>query len=179
MPPIPLFAAFILLGTATLAFAQEPSPQKRSFLGRLLHPFNSAEKVPEYRNPKLRGLVLSVQIPSEPVKLAEVRQLPVSVLLSNRGDRAVELSFPTEQRIEILLHNAAGQIVTAGRTTAPSKRILRPFSLIPTNTWSIPRRSRRVISRRAKFLPSRRWSRPIRSWTRNVNRSPRRKKGDE
>ena len=41
-----------------------------------------------------------------------MRQLPVTVHLANRGDKAVELSFPTDQRIEILLHDAAGRVVT-------------------------------------------------------------------
>lgn len=107
-----LFTLLILLAAASLVPAQEHTEPKRGFLGRVLHPFSSSEKIPEYRNPKLRGLVLSVELQSEPVKLAEMRQLPVTVLLTNRGDRAVELSFPTEQRIEILLRNAAGRVVT-------------------------------------------------------------------
>jgi len=104
----PIFAALILLGPVSLAPAQE----KRSWLGRVIHPFGSTEKIPQYKNPKLRGLLLEVQLPPDPVKLSEVRQLPVTVRLTNRGDRAVELSFPSEQRIEILLRDAAGQIVT-------------------------------------------------------------------
>mgnify|MGYP003694405019 CR=1 FL=1 len=52
------------------------------------------------------------ELPPEPVKLSEVRQLPVHVTLTNRGDRAVELSFPSEQRIEILLRDSTGRIVT-------------------------------------------------------------------
>ncbi len=108
----PLLAALIVLAAPALAFAQERSVPKRGLLGRMLHPFSSTEKIPEYRNQKLRGLQLSVTLPSEPVKLSEMRQLPVTVTLTNRGDRAVELSFPTAQRIEIYLHDAAGRVVT-------------------------------------------------------------------
>ena len=105
----PIFAALIFLAAASLAPAQE----KRSWLGRMLHPSgSSSQKIPEYKNPRLRGLVLDVQLPPEPIKLSEVRQLPVTVHLTNRGERAVELDFPSEQRIEILLHDAAGQVVT-------------------------------------------------------------------
>jgi hypothetical protein len=104
----PLCVALILLAPASDAPAQE----KRGWLGRVLHPFSSTEKIPQYNNPKLRGLLLSVELPLEPVKLSEVRQLPVRVLLTNRADRAVELNFPSEQRIEILLRDAAGQVVT-------------------------------------------------------------------
>jgi hypothetical protein len=104
----PLFVALILLAAVSGAPAQE----KRGWLGRVLHPFSSKEKIPQYKNPKLSGLLLAVELPLEPVKLSEVRQLPVRVLLTNRGDHAVELNFPSEQRFEILLHDAAGQVVT-------------------------------------------------------------------
>jgi hypothetical protein len=101
-------ALLLLLAAISLALAQE----KRSWVGRLFHPFGSSEKIPEYKNPKLHGLVLALELPEGPVKLSEMRQLPVRVTLTNRGDRAVELSFPSEQRIEILLHDSAGRVVT-------------------------------------------------------------------
>lgn len=108
MRPAPIFIALLLLAGVGLAPAQE----KRSWLGRVFHPFHSGNKVPQYKNPKIRGLVLAVELPPEPVRLSEVRQLPVRVTLTNRGERAVELNFPSAQRIEILLHDAAGRIVT-------------------------------------------------------------------
>lgn len=111
MRRLTLFAALLLLAQPTWLAAQETSAPKRGFLGRMLHPFGSSTKIPEYRNPKLRGLQLRVEIPPEPIKLGEMRQLPVVVHLENVGDRAVELSFQTDQRIEILLHDAAGRIV--------------------------------------------------------------------
>ena len=104
----PIFCALLLLASAAGSSAEE----KRSWLGRVLHPFGSSHKIPEYKNSKLRGLVLAIELPPEPVKLSEVRQLPVHVLLTNRGDRAVELTFPSEQRIEILLHDSSGRVVT-------------------------------------------------------------------
>jgi hypothetical protein len=103
-----LCATLILFAGIIDARAQE----KRSWLSRVMHPFGSAEKVPEYKNPKLRGLVLAVEIPQEPVRLSEVRQLPVHVTLTNRGNQAIELNFPTEQRIEILLHDSSRRVVT-------------------------------------------------------------------
>jgi len=103
-----VFAALVLFAATSVASAQE----KRSWFSRMLHPFGPSEKIPTYKNPKIRGLALAVELPSEPVKLAEMRQLPLHVLLTNRGDKAVELHFPTEQRIEILLHDSTGRIVT-------------------------------------------------------------------
>jgi hypothetical protein len=101
-------AALLLLAMIVTA----PAEEKRSWVGRLFHPFGSSEKIPEYKNPKIRGLLLTVELPAEPVKLSEVRQLPVHILLTNRGDKAVQLIFPTEQRIEILLHDSTGRVVT-------------------------------------------------------------------
>ena len=101
-------ATLILFAVITDLRAQE----KRSWLSRAMHPFGSGEKIPEYKNPRLRGLVLAVEILQEPVKLSEVRQLPVRVTLTNRGTQAVELNFPSEQRIEILLHDSSRNVVT-------------------------------------------------------------------
>ncbi|CAN5487276.1 hypothetical protein BH18VER2_BH18VER2_12480 [soil metagenome] len=96
-----------------LSLQDAPAQEKRSWLGRLFHPFSSSsEHIPKYKDPKIRGLVLTVELPSEPVKLSEVRQLPVRVVLTNRAERAVELSFPTDQRIEILLRDYSGRVVT-------------------------------------------------------------------
>ena len=101
-------ATLLLLAAVTGAPAQE----KRNWFQRILRPFSSSEKIPQYKNPKIRGLLLAVELPSEPVKLSEVRQLPVHVILTNRGERAVEMTFPTEQRIEILLRDSTGRVVT-------------------------------------------------------------------
>lgn len=73
----------------------------------MLHPFSSSEPLPQYKDPKLRGLVLNLQIAPQPVKLSEVRQLEVKVTLSNQGKRPLTLDFVTDQRIEIYLRNAA------------------------------------------------------------------------
>jgi hypothetical protein len=102
-----LFLAYVIATTQ----AQTSAP-RRGFLSRVLHPFSSTEKIPTYSNPKLTGLQLSIDLPDETIKLTEMRQLPVTVRLTNVGKRAVELSFPTEQRIEILLHDSSGRVVT-------------------------------------------------------------------
>jgi len=103
-----VFISVVLFAAIEVAPAQE----KRSWFSRVLHPFGSSQKIPQYRDPRIRGLVLTVELPSQPAKLSEMRQLPVHVLLTNHGGRAVELAFPTEQRIEILLHDSSGRVVT-------------------------------------------------------------------
>ncbi|HEV2096117.1 MAG TPA: BsuPI-related putative proteinase inhibitor [Chthoniobacterales bacterium] len=107
--------ALIVLAITTDAVAQEPAPQtqseKRSWLTRMLHPFHSSP-APNYKDLRLRGLVLDLKLSPQPVKLSEVRQLAVNVTLTNVSKRAVALDFPTEQRLEIYLRNAADAVLT-------------------------------------------------------------------
>jgi hypothetical protein len=89
-----------------------PTPaRKRGWLSRILHPF-SPNVVPQYKDPRLRGLSLDLQITPQTVKLSEVRQLSVKVTLANLSKRPVALDFPTTQRIEIYLTNSAGDVLT-------------------------------------------------------------------
>src|SRR5499426_4686674 len=85
--------------------------KKRGWLSRILHPF-SPNVVPQYKDPRLRGLALDLQITPQTVKLSEVRQLSVKVTLANLSKRPVTLDFPTTQRIEIYLKNSAGEVLT-------------------------------------------------------------------
>jgi hypothetical protein len=89
-----------------------PTPaRKRGWLSRILHPF-SPNIVPQYKDPRLRGLALDLQITPQTVKLSEVRQLTVKVTLANLSKRPIALDFPTTQRIEIYLTNADGEVLT-------------------------------------------------------------------
>ncbi len=109
-------AIFLLLASCTLAFAQAPetsaTPEKRSWLRRALNPFHSGERLPEYKDPRLAGLVLSLELSPQPVKLSEVRQLDVRLTVTNKGKRGSPLDFPNEQRIEIYLRNSTETVLT-------------------------------------------------------------------
>jgi Intracellular proteinase inhibitor len=110
-------AAFLLfaIALAVEAAAQEATPtstlKKRSWFGRILHPFSSSS-LPEYNDPRLRGLTLDLLVTPQIVKLSEVRQLQIKLIVTNLGKRAVTLDFPTDQRIEIYLRNSAETILT-------------------------------------------------------------------
>src|SRR4051812_12538821 len=102
---------------ATLPNAAETSretpPPKRGWFGRILHPFGGgAPAATEYRNPRLRGLVLDLEIAPQPLKLSEIRQLNVKLTVTNKGKKAVNLDFPNDQRIEIYLMNSAEVVLT-------------------------------------------------------------------
>jgi len=86
--------------------------QKRGLFGRILHPFSSSEVLPKYSDRRLRGLVLNMQVSPQPVRLSEVRQVEVKVTVTNLGNHMVQLDFPTDQKIEVQLLNAADVVLT-------------------------------------------------------------------
>lgn len=107
------WALVIMLVAVSSTVAQTPTPAERSFFNRMLHPFGSAKtKAPKYQDPRLHGLLLVVQVPTEPVRLSEVRQLRVHVVLTNLGSNPISLDFPTSQRIDIQLLNPTGEALT-------------------------------------------------------------------
>src|SRR5947208_3240169 len=96
----------IALFAASNAAAQAPSPPERGFLNRMFHPFASAKnKAPKYQDSRLRGLLLEVQVPTEPIRLSEVRQLRVQAILRNIGTSP----------ITTVIHRATGSSATLGR----------------------------------------------------------------
>ncbi len=105
----------LMLFMAAGIFGQDATPtatpRRRGWLSRILHPF-SPDVVPQYKDPRLRGLALDLQITPQTVKLSEVRQLGIRVTLANLSKRPVPLDFPTNQRIEIYLMDSGGNILT-------------------------------------------------------------------
>ena len=90
-------------------------PRKRSWFNHVLHPFGGGSAkpaMPDYKNPKLRGLVLDLQVSPQTIKLSEVRQLETRLTLTNKGKRAIDLDFPTDQRVEIYLMDTAEVTLT-------------------------------------------------------------------
>lgn len=87
-----------------------PTEQKRSWWSRL-NPFHS-ERLPQYNDARLRGLVLDLHLSPQPIKLSEVRQLEVRLTLMNKARHGINLEFPNEERIEIFLRNSAEVVLT-------------------------------------------------------------------
>ena len=93
----------------------QPTPQKRGgWFTRMLHPFQSSSPTPNYKDARLRGLVLDLKLSAQPVKLSEIRQLEVKITLNNVSKRAVSLDFPTDQRFEIYLKHSSDAVLTTG-----------------------------------------------------------------
>src|SRR5690349_869807 len=91
-------AGALLAESASPGTESPDSTPKRSWWGRMFH---GAPRLPQYKDPKLRGLDLQLQLSPQPLKLSETRQMEVRVTLTNRGKHAIELNFPTDQRVEI------------------------------------------------------------------------------
>jgi Intracellular proteinase inhibitor len=113
------FAALVLIiALVDLSLGQDqqsaspPGPPRRGWFGRALHPFSASAPIPRYKDGKLDGLVLDLQIRPQPVKLSEVRQLEVKAILTTLADKPSTLDFPNDQRIEIYLRNSAEAILT-------------------------------------------------------------------
>ena len=108
----------LLAANAPSLLAQEPSPEtrtveeRRGWLSRVMHPFGSSQRLPDYKDPRLRGLVLDLQVSPQPVKLSEVRHLQVHLSVTNKSKKPIALDFPTEERIEILLRNSVEVVLT-------------------------------------------------------------------
>ena len=105
-----LLAAGSLLAENTSPAVESPdATPKRNWFGRMFH---GSPRLPQYKDPKLRGLDLQLQLSPQPLKLSETRQMEVKVTLMNRGKHAVELNFPTDQRVEIYLRSSTENILT-------------------------------------------------------------------
>jgi Intracellular proteinase inhibitor len=104
-----LQAGPLLAQGASPAIESPDSTPKPSWFGRMFH---RSPRLPQYKDPKLRGLDLQLQLSPQPLKLSETRQMQVRVTLTNRGKNPIALDFPTDQRIEIYLRNAAEAILT-------------------------------------------------------------------
>jgi hypothetical protein len=137
-----LLLLVLLVSVTGAMFGQDVTPtptpvRKRGWLSRILHPF-SPTVVPQYKDPRLRGLALDLQITPQTVKLSEVRQLNVKVTLANLSKRPVTLDFPTSQRIEIYLMNSAGEVLTKWSENhaiaeKPATILINPYERIEYN----------------------------------------------
>lgn len=100
------------MATASPPLLPAATPQKRGWMGRMLHPFSGGAPTPRSRDPKLRNLLLDLQVSPQTVKLSEVRQLDIKLTVTNKGKRVVTLDFPNDQRIDIYLMNSAEIVLT-------------------------------------------------------------------
>ena len=89
-----LLLVLLTLGANARAQGTTNVPPKRGWLGRMLHPFSSGTRLPEYNDPRLRGLALRLELSPQPVKLSEVRLLDVKVTLNQYVETSGRTAIP-------------------------------------------------------------------------------------
>ena len=60
---------------------------------------------------KTRGLALSMRLDPVPVRLSDTRRVEAALRLKNVSSRFIHLEFPTTQRFDLLVRDAAGKLV--------------------------------------------------------------------
>jgi hypothetical protein len=110
----PLFCLLALAVPMSLLAAEEAptSAPKPSLLNRLLHPFGGSKgKETKDKATGFKQLEMGVLVDPNPVKLSDNRQIKVTLRLTNRGGKLVQLEFPTSQRVEVLLKSKDGKTI--------------------------------------------------------------------
>ncbi len=84
------------------------------------------------KNPvsSFRQLEVAVRIKPEGARLSTTHSLETTVLITNSSDRSVQLSFPTSQRVEIVMKTEDGKVI---QRWSDDQRIEREPSFIAIN----------------------------------------------
>jgi hypothetical protein len=104
-----------LIITGSLYASDPPAGEKKpGFFSRALNSVNIFRKKDSDRAASVRtkSLDVTMEITPSTFSLADTRQLKVSLFLKNRSKRLVQLEFPTSQRIEVLVRDAYGKLIT-------------------------------------------------------------------
>lgn len=59
-----------------------------------------------------RNLAMSITLDPETIRVSEVRAVGARVLVENKGKHAVQLDFPTTQRVQVRVRDDAGSLLT-------------------------------------------------------------------
>ena len=112
--PLRLVVAVALCLTSALARgSDEPGAERKpGMISRIMGVFRRSPEQPGGSDrARWKDLVMTMSIAPQPVKLSEVRQMKVSLQLTNKSKKLVQLEFPTTQRIEVLVRNANGKLI--------------------------------------------------------------------
>ncbi len=100
---------FLLSGVRAAENERETPKPKKDIMSQVFGMFGGNK---EDSRKLTRQLEVSMDVSPLPVSLSKTRQLEVVFKLSNRAKKVVQLEFPTTQRIEILIRDAEGRMVT-------------------------------------------------------------------
>ena len=80
---------------------------------------------------RTRSLAMEMRLTPLPVKLSETRYLGVRITLENISKRSVQLEFPTSQRIDILIINEAGALISRWSDDHPFESTIGRIGINP------------------------------------------------
>ena len=109
---VPLLLLTMALPLA-LAAAEEKTPAtpKPSILKRWMKTFGMSKENRNTTATGFKGLEIGLLADPAEIKVAESKQIKVTVTLANRGKKIAELEFPTSQRIEVLVKSKEGKTI--------------------------------------------------------------------
>ena len=106
----------VVLSAAAVLLASLPACSHLPFRRHKEDPAAS-EAAASHLKTNAQGLAVELRSSPDPVKLGEVRQIDVTVILRNTSKQPVHLNFPTGQSIEIVLREPnSGKILTKWST---------------------------------------------------------------
>lgn len=110
-------ALLLLLTLGNSLFAEEetsPAPTpKPGIVHRVINFFHKDKtKAASKETKDGKRLDLAMTISPQPLKLSDTHEISVTLTLTNNTDKLTQLDFPTTQRVEVLLRNEAGKMVT-------------------------------------------------------------------
>lgn len=126
---------FLVFFTAGLlncaALADDDQTAQPGFFSRMIHSIHLPEKPDWLHMPatpdwlhwmhfggsgsdsgRSKKLTLEMRLDPQPLKLSESRQIHATVVLRNNSKKFVGLEFPTTQRIEVLVRDKTGKVIT-------------------------------------------------------------------
>jgi intracellular proteinase inhibitor BsuPI len=112
--PFRVFILFALCLTTIPVGASEETatdPRKPGVFTRFFNLFRASEKAEKRQTVNWKRLIMTMNVEPLPLKLGETRQMKVTLQLTSKSKRLVQLEFPTTQRIEVLVRNQAGKMV--------------------------------------------------------------------
>ncbi len=106
----PVLACLLLCAFAAPAYADEEGQAEKlpGMFSRMLDVFRPSAGKSEL---KWKQLLLTMKLEPLPLKLGETRQLKVTLQLTNKSKKFVQLEFPTTQRIEVIVKRPDGKLV--------------------------------------------------------------------
>jgi Intracellular proteinase inhibitor len=81
-------------------------------VGSVLNPFDGGGDKPAESKLGWRNLAMSLTLDPAAVKLPDTRAVRVTLTVINKGKMAVQLEFPTTQRIEVLIKSENGNVIS-------------------------------------------------------------------